>query len=114
MIRLLAALALIAVTVLSADAEQTAPRTKLDLTPDTINSASPETNDAALITKAEVLLDRNHFSPGQIDGKEGENFRKALLLSSRRTNWIRQAKSIHVERPRIGSVGACARAIHHF
>ena len=78
MIRLLAALALIAVTVLSADAEQTAPRTKLDLTPDTINSASPETNDAALVTKAEVLLDRNHFSPGQIDGKEGENFRKAL------------------------------------
>lgn len=78
MIRLVAALALIAVTVLSADAEQTTPRTKLDLTPDTINSASPETNDAALVTKAEVLLDRNHFSPGQIDGKEGENFRKAL------------------------------------
>ena len=49
-----------------------------DLTSDSINSAGPERNDAALIIKAEVLLDRNHFSPGQIDGKNGENFRKAL------------------------------------
>ena len=33
---------------------------------------------AALIIKVEVLLDRAHYSPGQIDGKDGENFRKAL------------------------------------
>jgi hypothetical protein len=43
-----------------------------------INSAGPETNGGALITKAEVLLDRNHFSPSQIDGKDGKNFRKAI------------------------------------
>ena len=48
------------------------------MTANSFNSAAPEQNDAALITKAEVLLDRIHFSPGQIDGKNGENFRKAL------------------------------------
>ena len=77
MIRLVAALALISITVSSAAAAPTKSRMN-DLTADAINSAGPDGNEAALITKAEVLLDRNHFSPGQIDGKNGENFRKAL------------------------------------
>ena len=52
------------------------------LSPEAINSAelsSPraETN-RAVIAKAEILLDRRRFSPGEIDGSDGENFRHAL------------------------------------
>ncbi len=53
------------------------PRPDLDAA--AVNAAAPGKGDkAALIIKAAVLLDRLHFSPGAIDGVDGENFRKAL------------------------------------
>src|SRR5579863_1616057 len=46
-----------------------------------INRASPNgANDKGplLIAKTEVLLDRAHFSAGEVDGFDGDNFRRAI------------------------------------
>ncbi len=51
------------------------------ITVGSIDDAAPNGADdgaPALIVKAETLLDRAHFSPGVIDGLDGDNFRKAV------------------------------------
>src|SRR5690348_6882249 len=55
-----------------------------EITPERVNSAefsgkSPSSdNISPLAVKVQILLDRAHFSPGEIDGKLGQNAKKAL------------------------------------
>lgn len=58
------------------------------ITLDSVNAAAPGGNgiDPSLIIKAEALLDRRHFSPGQIDGANSDNFKKALSAFQQANN----------------------------
>lgn len=47
------------------------------LTADAVNTAEPGAGDAAML-RAQILLDRVHFSPGEIDARGGTNTTRAV------------------------------------
>jgi lipoprotein-anchoring transpeptidase ErfK/SrfK len=69
--------------------------TAATLNPDAVNSATPKASSQSkhgldpITVKTQILLDRAHFSPGEIDGKDGENLKKALVAfaAAQGTTW---------------------------
>ncbi len=75
--RILARWLIAAAVIAASPAAFCAASSGAQLTPDAVNNARHAPNRAALL-RAQVLLDRAHFSPGEIDAASGSNLRQAL------------------------------------
>ncbi len=103
MLRPLSAASLAAVAAFGSSVPSHAAAPPPSMTLEAVNAArfSPLPEQASQravpeVVKAEVLLDRARFSPGSIDGIDGENFRKALTAYQRQMGL---ATSGHLDQP---------------
>src|SRR5271166_1758890 len=83
MLRLCAAILFVSLVAPIADASQDPFPNGLKVTAASINAAAPNganDKDPSLVAKAEILLDRAHFSPGAIDGLDGDNVHAAIRV----------------------------------
>src|SRR3954454_15257224 len=78
------------------------PALAAELTPERINNANfsgklpSEDSVSPLAVKLQFLLDRAHFSPGEIDGRFGDNVEKALRAFAE-ANQLASGKSLTPE-----------------
>jgi lipoprotein-anchoring transpeptidase ErfK/SrfK len=116
MLRLFIGMVLIALTSAALGAPKK-PSVSTQTTEAAIDRAAPsgERESApALIIRTETLLDRAHFSPGEIDGEDGDNYRRALRAFQQANNLPETGKVDAPTWNALNANGASEPAVKHY